>query len=405
MAVAKVKRSGKFAAIEAVPARPMRRVAMVVDTGGSYGRGLLRGVLRYVEMHGPWNLYLEVSSAIRPEGLERWSGDGILARVRGPELAAVIARMDLPTVVLSPMDAPPGAKHPPVIAAAPDRAGDARLALEHLREKGFRRVLFVCAPGGMDMGRYAPCVEHARAMDIEFSVVGHDEPRGAPWAVRLENLTRWLREIPKPAGVVAANDYTGYEILQVAREIGIHVPTELAVIGSDDDELLCRACWPPLSSIQIATEQIGYYSAAVLDDLMSGREPRQREVLLPPLGVVQRGSTSVLAVEDADLAEAIRYIHEHATQGICVEDVLRAVPIARRTFERRCHAATGMNPQELIRHEQLRHATRLLLDTDLAMPAIAERCGFANAPRFTEAFTRVYHKPPTAYRREHRPVA
>ena len=159
---------------------------------------------------------------------------------------------------------------------------------------------------------------------------------------------------------MACNDMLGIEVLDGCRSIGLKVPLDLAVIGVDDDTLLCGLCDPSLSSVVPNTEQIGYEAAAVLDRLMEGGRADFKERLIPPLGVTTRLSTDLLAVEDALFAFAMRFIHEHACHGITVDDVLKSVPLSRMSLERRFRKYTGHSPHAEIRAVQLTRAKQLL---------------------------------------------
>ena len=181
------------------------------------------------------------------------------------------------------------------------------------------------------------------------------------------------------------------------------MPEEVAVLGVDNDELLCALTPPPLSSIIPNPQRAGWEAAALLAVLMKGGKVAPGPLLVAPLGVAVRQSTEVLAVDDPQVARALRYIREHACEGIGVADVLRQCPMARRALEARMKALLGRTPHEEIQRVQLNRVKELLSGTDLALAQIAERAGFKHTEYLSVVFKREIGLPPSAYRLEHQP--
>ena len=169
-------------------------------------------------------------------------------------------------------------------------------------------------------------------------------------------LSNWVKQLPKPIGIMACYDLRGQQLLEVCRRMGIAVPDEVAVIGVDNDELLCNLSDPPLSSIIPDTHRTGYEAAHILDRLMSGKKCATREVRIAPLGIVTRQSTDVLAIADTDISQAVRFIRQHACDGIKVEDVLNAVPLSRRVLENRFKRLLGRTPHDEILRMQFQRS-------------------------------------------------
>jgi len=192
------------------------------------------------------------------------------------------------------------------------------------------------------------------------------------------------------------------QVLDACRRLGVPVPDEVAVVAVDNDELLCELAHPPLSSVIPNTRRTGYEAAALLDRLMNGGRARGETHLIPPLGVATRQSTDVLAIEDPHVSRAVRYIREHACDGINVRDVLRAVPQSRRLLEARFKKLLGRTPHEEILRVQLRRVKQLLTETDLPLETIAERTGFAHPEYLSVVFRREVGQPPSRYRAQGR---
>jgi LacI family transcriptional regulator len=203
---------------------------------------------------------------------------------------------------------------------------------------------------------------------------------------------------------MTANDLRGQHVLDACKRVGIAVPEEAAIIGCDNDELLCRLCDPPLSSVVPNPEQIGFEAASLLQQLMdaSGRTRKSLERVrreVAPLGVVTRQSTDVLAIADASLAAALKFIRENACAGTTVEDVLRHVPISRSMLERGFRQFLKRSPHAEIRLVQLKRVRELLSETDLPLDRVAELTGFKHPEYLSVVFKRELGETPGQYRR------
>jgi LacI family transcriptional regulator len=201
---------------------------------------------------------------------------------------------------------------------------------------------------------------------------------------------------------MAAYDYRGQQVLDACLRLAIAVPDEVAVIGVDNDELLCELSHPPMSSVIPNTHRTGYEAADLLDRMMNGHRAPSETYLIAPLGITTRQSTDVLAIEDRNVARAVAYIRSHACKRIAVDDVLRAVPQARRLLERRFKKLLGRTPHEEILRVQLDRVKALLAQTDLPLSEIAERCGFTHVEYLSVVFRKKAGLPPSQYRAKHR---
>jgi LacI family transcriptional regulator len=371
------------------------RVALLIETSNAYARGLLKGVVRYIGEHAPWSLQVREHSRGDDSStwLARWDGDGIIARIETARIARAVLAKRLPTVDVSAARLAPG-----IPWVETDDGAVAALAAGHLLERGLRQLAF-CGDARFNWSRWrqAHFVEHVRAAGRECHVYS---PRGTAPSVNAESerLRRWLKSLPRPVGIMAAYDLRGQQVLDACRDAGIAVPEEVAIIGVDDDELLCHLATPPLSSVIPDTAGAGYRAAALLDGMMLGARPSMEAHLIPPLGVAARQSTDLLALSDEHVANAVRFIRAHACEGIDVGDVVRVSPLSRRVLEQRFLRALGHTPRREILTARLRRVERLLSDTDLPFHQIAERTGFRHAEYLSVAFKRETGRTPSHYR-------
>jgi LacI family transcriptional regulator len=379
--------------------RKRKSVALLIETSNAYARGVLEGIMAYVRQHEPWSLHLpEQGRGGRPPAwLSRWSGDGIVARIETPLIARAVKRTRLPVVDVS------AARHLPKAPwVETDDAAIAKLAASHLLERGFRHLAY-CGDDKFAWSRLRGehFERHVREANATFSSYRPRARRGgASVGTDRAALSRWLRELPRPVGVLCCYDIQAQHLLDACRGIGVAVPEDIAVLGVDNDPVLCNLTTPPLSSIIPNTRRTGFEAAALLDRMMRGEHVAPEACLIPPVGIETRQSTDVLAIADRDVASALRFIREHACDGIDVQDVLRAVPLSRRVLESRFRAWVGRTPHAEILRIRLDRVKELLLETDLPLERIAALAGFEHSEYMNVAFRRELGPTPGQYRRQ-----
>jgi LacI family transcriptional regulator len=214
-----------------------------------------------------------------------------------------------------------------------------------------------------------------------------------------KQVRQWLDRLHKPSGVFAANDTWAIWLCEACHMAGIHVPEDIAIVGADNDELLCELGHPPISSVAVPSARIGHEAAALLDRLMSHEDAPDTPILLPASGVVARRSTDILAGVEPVVSKAVRFIREHISDPIEVSDVLRHVRRPRRSLERRFHKAIGRSLAQEIRRSRVALAKALLTgNTQMKTASIAGRCGFSSTPQFFTVFRQATGMTPTDYR-------
>jgi len=309
----------------------------------------------------------------------------------------------LPVIALDLSREQLSAGHPlaDVSEICPNSQAAARVAAEHLLDLGLRQFAFV---GAFDDPPWSTRREEGFTQRLAAAQCGcHVYPlpcakRDRQWGREQAIMARWIAELPKPIGLLACDDDRGRQVLEACRAAAVHVPDDVAVIGIDNDEMLCDLADPPLSSVALDTEQAGYEAAALLDGLMSGRITSARRILAEPMYVVARRSTDVLVLDDREVAAALRFIHDNAGRPIGVRDVVRQGPMSRRALELRFRAAMGRSIHEEIQRTRLERARRLLRETDLPINALAASCGFAGPGYLTRVFVQKFGQAPSAYR-------
>jgi LacI family transcriptional regulator len=385
-------------------ARP--RVALLIESSRAYGRDLLIGIAKYIRIHGPWSIEFEEGDPgdHLPAWFTRWKWDGIIARVKTPAMARAVRRTGSPVVDL--YGGLPGFGFPSIRS---DEQAVGRLAAEHLIDRGFRRFGF-CGYNGTDWSDLRRLGFEKRVTEAGFACQTFENPMQARSAGTTEyeehgaryekELKRWLESLPKPFGLMACNDSRGRQVLNCCRESGLAVPDDVGVIGVDKDEILCELSDLPLSSVILNAQQIGYEAAALLDRTMAGQaSDGEQSILVQPQGLTTRRSTDVLAIEDRQIAAALRLIREHACEGVNVPFLAKAVGLSRRALERRLHQVLGRSPNAEILRVRLDRVCRLLTESDLPLAEVAERTGFEHAEYLSRLFKKRFGLPPGEFRK------
>jgi LacI family transcriptional regulator len=216
-----------------------------------------------------------------------------------------------------------------------------------------------------------------------------------------EQAAKWLRSLPKGTAVLATCDEWGAILVLACRLAGVAVPEDVAVIGVDDDDLVCEMCQPHMSSVRIPWQEIGRTAARMVESVLRTDKNPMKIIRLPPSGVVERRSTELLAAGHPVVVQALRYLRSQAHEPINVEDVVHQVTANRRWLERAFRTYLGRSILQEIRRAHMDRARHLLATTRLPMTAVAHSCGFGSAiARFSRTFNKDVGMTPSAYRRK-----
>lgn len=380
--------------------RELPRIALLVGTSKSWGRRIVRGVQGYCEANAPWSIWIEERGDDMPMRLPHgFRGDGVIARIADPKTAAHLAASGLPVVNVSSVKIP-GRDFPRVTH---DLDATGRLAVDHFLEHGISTLAYFGPTRHEYVSRHATAF--ARAAQLVGKTVQICPDLGSPtrhWDRWTERVANWLGLLPKPVGILAWASRSARHLLDIALDSGCMVPDEVAILAGDDDELTCTLSLPALSSSPFPAEQIGREAAKVLAAMLTGSPPPACPVLIPPCGIVTRGSTDLLAIDDIALRAAIRFLRERACDPIAVPDVVAASGLDRRTLERRVRHLLGRGIAAEIRRQRVTRAKELLRTGDLPMTKVARLTSLGSPEHMNAVFRRMVGVSPLAYRRRMR---
>ncbi len=361
-----------------------KRVALLIETSKGYGRGVLKGICRYTQAEARWEITVDERGLETPipPWLGSWKGDGAITRSEDLELPRAARSCGASVVHLG------GSLHKdfPTVTSKEDEI--ASFAIEHFSDRGFTNLGFVGAQGARwSEKRLASFLQQTKEIGVEPRVLKMPPLNRLDhsWGKDRSIIDEWLKEFQPPVGILACYDVMGMRVLEACRRIGFAVPEEIAVLGVDNDEILCELASPQLSSIEQDVERIGFEAAKLLDALMEG-EDVPREVSVSPSRIVPRMSTDIVAIDDPQVAQALQYIRDHACEGISVDQVAEFAALSRRALERRFQQLLGRSPGKEILKLQIDRSKELLRQSDFKLEVIAHRCGFSSASYFCRAF-------------------
>ncbi len=383
------------------------KVIFLVEISRAYGRGLLRGIAQYSKLHGPWLFFMGPEFYVK--GIEhsyRWikevGADGIIAPLWDAKIIEMILDLRLPSVIC-------GIERPAlnICRVVTDDVAVGRIAAEYFLERGFQRFGFCgfvdaiwsqrrgegfsrrIAQAGFEAYIYQlPAVKRRRPMEGEQNVIAE-----------------WLSGLPRSIAIMACNDDRSRDVLSACRIAGIEVPREAAILGVDNDELICDLSYPQLSSMATSTERAGYETAHVLDKLMKGQriEETEKEVVISPLHVVTRQSTDIMAIEDLQVAEAVQFIRRRGREAIQVGDVAEAVGLSRRALQQRFRKVLSHSVHEEIKSDRVNQTAGMLTGTNLTISQIARLLGYPDASNISRYFKQQKGISPSDYRKQFGP--
>lgn len=373
-----------------------RNILLILE---HYDHHIHHGVARYAGEHH-WHLNADMVRMGRiPIG---WQGDGIITSLGArTDLVRYVHQAAQPVVDVSIRR--PEIKIPRVIG---DNEIIGRMAAEHFLERGACHFAWF----SLDFFQVERLRLHAytqalarHGLECHRLVLseGHQPREKNSWSQMRAWLARELGLRPKPLAVFAFNDYDAAWLIDTCVFHCIAVPDEVAVLGVDNNEMVCLCLPVPLSSIHHDLERIGYEAAALLDRLMEGEPAPQSPLMIPPKGIITRKSTDYSAVNQPELRQALIFIREHLQESIGTSEIAAAVGLSRRSLEKQFSQELRRSVHEELMRQRMARVREYLLQTSFPVNKIAELTGFCHASHLNNAFHEHVGMTPLKYRKEH----
>ena len=319
------------------------KVALFFETSAANDRRTMRGIAKYASLTGPWIFYTKLHpfymtrgkdiwrKKILPE-LKRWKPDGIIAHIDEQKAKELMA-FKIPTILESMVGSNVGGN----MSFGDDNESIGEIGAQYFLDIGFINYAF-CGFAGISWSQTRSEAFSKRISETGYEVFTYqgsvDRIHRSFFIVQDQKaLCDWLKSLPKPIAVMACNDVRAQQIIDACNYSGIEVPDQVAVLGADNDDLICDFTNPKISSVSISSEKMGYEVAELLDKFMTGRKPKETSVINHPTHVVTRQSTDILAIDDSEVIKALRFIRNNRRSEITVDDVVKTTFLGRRALE------------------------------------------------------------------------
>jgi len=381
------------------------KVVLRIDIADMYGRGIVRGISNYSQQLGQWYIvhqnmeyYDSTDHNIVSDRPSKWIADGIITD--SCQIPEMVKKHGIPVIA---WDSFQDIHDMPKIEA--DSPAIAEMALKHFMDRNFSQLAY-CGFEGMDWvvkrGEcFAQCAS-AKGFDVaKYQVKAPKD--GSFWEEELDKMGTWLNSLPQPLGLLTCNDDCAKLVINACRSASIGVPGDVAILGIDNDDMVCLPIDPTLSSIALDFEKAGFEAAGLLDKLMRGQEKLANQcIAIRPTHVKVRRSTDTFAVSDPVVKLALQYIRDHSHKVISVPDVVEIAYMSRRGLEYRFKKVLGRSINKVIRAQRIIKVTDMLIETNLPISQIAYKLGFSSIEHISRFFGKEKGISPSGFRNKYR---
>lgn len=378
-----------------------RRVLFVGNLNVAYNRDVLRGVADYTAGHPEVRVFFPENFA--PSDLPSLMDADIHGLILGAypaswKMSEKIARCGIPAVDVS---AERGASSLPRVMTDDKAVG--RLAADYFIDRGFRRLVYCgMADRYWSDARCAGFVEQASARGALTECFYKEQTAVEDRAgLHLSKAIRWINQLTKPTAVYAGDDLIGAYLIESCRQFGVRVPEDVAILGTDNDDLYGQLRTPHLSSILLDNHRIGRHAMELLQLLMRRRKPPVATLLVPPVRVITRLSSDIFGVEDELVRNALGLIQQNLRSGVSIKWLTNELAVSRPTLERHFLATLGRSPATEIQRKQMEIARHLIVETDTPIAKVAVEAGYSSARQFSTSFHQYFNLTPRDMRKIH----
>jgi LacI family transcriptional regulator len=396
------------------------KVILQIEASTEYGRALLLGIARYSQLHGPWEFYREfpVAQSDREkhgpwESHKRLTvkggGTGRLVEIKKAGFDAIITRdseeleelkhLGLPCIIVADRYNVDALREFTAIFSDDEMIGTK--AAEYFINRGYKNFGYC----GVDellwsRDRCKSFVRAVKAADIDAFIYKRPKSKAmCRWPHERQLLAEWLNSLPKPVAVMTCNDERGQQVVSACKTAGLTIPSQVSVLGVDNDGLACMLSSPPLSSITLNATSMGYEAARLLGHILETGENKNNKLYVQPTGVVTRQSSDFLAVGDEHVSLAVQYIRSNAKNVIQVADVVDQSGISRRALERKFNDKLRLSIFQEIRRARVEHIAKIISHTEMTISEIAIRLGYSSAEHIARFFKKEMGMSPSDYRK------
>ena len=378
------------------------KVAIMVETSRTCERSFLQGIAKYSALLGPWTVYKKPQFYLKSRKkhsltlLREWGVQGIIAC--DTDIDEEMLDSGIPVISLAVKHKIPG-----VVNVVGEVIQPGQMAAEYLLERGLHNFAF-CGIGKFywSEGRMENFRESIKKAGFETHIFIEPESLYySTWKKTQVALSKWLRDLPKPIGIMTCADDCSLHLIEACKINDIKIPEEISIIGVDNDDLVCLFSNPTLSSIALNFGHAGYEAANVLDKMMKGQRTTKQDIMVYTDRVVERQSTNILTIDNKEVVEALHFMRDNAKFPIQVSDVVNVTSSSRRSLELKFMKYCGCSINNKIQHYRIILICQMLTKTDMTISQIAFEIGFANVSHLSRYFHKAMKISPSDYRKKH----
>ena len=380
----------------------MLRLLIITDFTESFANKLLQGIVNYSRRKEQWAICRmppAYKAQIGIQGVVKWAkdwkADAVIGQFEETDDVSLFAKNGIAAVA---QDFKKRFTTIPNITA--DYIGTGRMAAKFYIERGFKNFGFfgfnhVCWSDERCEG-FRMELEEAGLGDSFYSYNMQDIDR--LWYYERDKMREWLRMIPKPIGIMACDDNQGNNLIEACHSAGVRIPSEVSVIGVDNDEMLCSLGSTTLSSIYVDIEKGGWEVAELIERMVNFPGAPVEDVVLKPVKIVNRISTAAYVTDDVQIQKAVQFIHRNYQKKISVKDVTAEAALSRRLLERRFKSVTGQTLYQYITNLKIKHFAEMLQNTGDQIINIALSLGENDTKSISRRFKQIYGCSPSEWR-------
>jgi len=390
----------------------MPKVLLLFPTSITTCRWMLRGILRYVQEFGPWELHIleDREGEQRLSHAKAWGAKGIIGYVHNKAHADIIRQAHVPSVIVDPLKEYLRPANPlsRLSRVACDSHAIGRIAADYFLERHYTNFAFVGEINAIHWSRDRDEAFTKRVKEHGFTCQSYPTPslrERRDFAHEEPRLCDWLKKLPKPVAILTAWDVRGRQVLSACIKTGIAVPHEVTLLSVDNDEIICETASPPMSSIEMGSEEACYQGAKILDQQMRNpKKAKQVIISYSATKIVTRRSSEAYRIDDPFIVKALDFIRINVGAPMSVHDVVNHLGLSRRSLEIRAQKSLGRTIHDEINRVRLEHAQALLKNTRMTISEISYACGFAGPSHFGRRFQDSFNCSPKVYRADVRSV-
>ena len=376
-------------------------VAVLMNTTSAVNRALIYGIIRYVKTYRPWHILLFPSdyASLRQTDFHQWNVQGIIADVYTDEVLSLIRSKNVPMLFVNPSQYYLKKKNfnfENISRIQGNSVKMGEMAADFFLERHFRNFAYIRDRKNVEWSQ-----EREKAFTEQLAQAGYEcqsfqpevqcDDRGVnnfdmPGFVLRQSLGRWLKALPKPVALFAASDMYGTQAIDTCRQFNLRCPEEVAILGVDNDTILCEKTFPALSSIARNDEEAGFEGMNHLVQRITGQTNGPAIISIEPTAIIQRHSTFFYDIQDPVVIQAVNYIITNSDRNLRVDQIARELNVSRRLLEINFRQYLGQSVHETIKEHRINIIKKLLTETKMTVNEIAVQCEFSSEQYLSQFF-------------------